>query len=322
MKNPYRFNLLLLLCALAVFIGGCSFFAVTFAPKKKAVQKDFGLKTHAVNYFWQHFHSGNYDSIPEMLNLLTAAYLKNPNDPEIARYIGFTHLWALAESERIPESEVKATITDHAVMARKYFEEAHELEPKNGIATGFLASCLMAEGTIHNSQKEIRKGYFMLNKAIRQWPEFNYFTAGYNLSGMNYDSKIFNKAVEYQWKNIEICIGEKLDRTNPDIFKLKKMFDTTGRKSPCWNGYKAPHNFEGFMMNMGDMLVKKGDVKTALVIYNNTKFSTTYNSWPFKHLLEERIADAEQNIPSFRGETEGTAMMFQSAITCVSCHQQ
>jgi hypothetical protein len=70
------------------------------------------------------------------------------------------------------------------------------------------------------------------------------------------------------------------------------------------------------------MLVKKGNIKTALVIYNNAKFSTTYTSWPFKHLLEERIANAEQNIQSFRGETEGTAMMFQSAITCVSCHQQ
>jgi len=32
-----------------------------------------------------------------------------------------------------------------------------------------------------------------------------------------------------------------------------------GKKRVCWNSWIAPHNFEGFFLNMGDMLVKSGD---------------------------------------------------------------
>ena len=32
-----------------------------------------------------------------------------------------------------------------------------------------------------------------------------------------------------------------------------------GARRACWNSRIAPHNLEGFFLNMGDMLVKSGD---------------------------------------------------------------
>ncbi len=88
------------------------------------------------------------------------------------------HIWRLAERARIA-SGPGPEITDDAVLARKYFEEAVRLDPGDARYLGFYASLLMAEGTIHKDDKLVRRGYYTMREAVTAWPEFNYFTAGY-----------------------------------------------------------------------------------------------------------------------------------------------
>jgi hypothetical protein len=95
---------------------------------------------------------------------------------------------------------------------------------------------------------------------------------------------------------------------------------TVGEKRVCWNSTIAPYNFEGFFMNMGDMLVKAGDPGTARKVYANAKLSPTYASWPYRAVLEQRLTDAETNVAGFRAGT-GTPMMGRSAYSCMACHQ-
>ncbi len=95
-------------------------------------------------------------------------------------------------------------------------------------------------------------------------------------------------------------MGEKVDRRTGDYAKYMALETTTGPKRACWNSWIAPHNFEGFFLNMGEMLVKQGDPATARPVYANARLSKTYQEWPFKSVLEDRIARAEENVALFR----------------------
>jgi hypothetical protein len=53
---------------------------------------------------------------------------------------------------------------------------------------------------------------------------------------------------------------------------------------------------------MGDMIVKQGDPATARRVYANAKLSKTYQAWPFKKVLDDRIAQADENVALFRKE--------------------
>jgi hypothetical protein len=285
--------------------------------RSKAAEQADGL-------FWKTLHDGQYDQISLALNALTAAYLENPNDAITAAHIGWMHVWRLSERTRM--AEVPATITDDAVLSRRYFEEAVRLNPTEARYLGFYASMLLAEGAIHKDEKLTRKGYFTLQDSIKAFPEFNYFTAGYVMSDRPRDSERFKEGLEYQWLNVDVCVGKNIDRQNPDYQTYMHLMTKEGSKRVCWNSWIAPHNFEGFFLNMGDMLVKSGDWRTAQKIYANARFSGEYAQWKFRDVLEERIAQAEANVAMFNAPPDAAGrmvkpIMVRSAFSCVACHQ-
>jgi len=96
------------------------------------------------------------------------------------------------------------------------------------------------------------------------------------------------------------------------------MATTVGPKRVCWNSGIAPHNFEGFFLNMGDMLVKSGDWQTAQKIYEAAKLSPDYAHWAFASLLEKRIQDAQSNVTPFAANK---GIMVTTRYACVACHQ-
>ncbi|MBS2017544.1 MAG: hypothetical protein JST00_31975 [Deltaproteobacteria bacterium] len=272
--------------------------------------------------FWEVLHGGRYEAIPETLDRLTAVYLDNPNDAETAAHIGFLHIWRIAESARQPN--LAPSITDHVVLAHKYFGEAVQLAPSDVRFQGFLASLELMEGNIHKDEKLTRRGYFDLMDAKDAWPEFNLFTAGYVMSGLPHTESRYADAVEYQWETLDRCANEKVDRKTGAFGKYMALETKEGPKRACWNSWIAPHNFEGFFLNMGDMIVKQGDVATARQVYAQAKHSKTYASWPYREVLEKRIEEAETNVPRFRKppRTEKERpMMGDSAFTCMACHQ-
>jgi hypothetical protein len=297
--------------------------AVWLAPEKTPSSLMSEKARSANAKFWEVLHGGRYDDLPDVIEALTAAYLDDPRDAETAAHIGFSHVWRLSERARI--DRLPATITDHAVLARKYFSEAVRLAPHDDRYKGFHAGMELAEGTLHGDEKLMRRGYFDLMAAIEGWPEFNLFTAGYIMSRLPFDDKRYAEAVAYQWQNLDVCVEERVDRRTAryDIYMAKES--TTGRKRVCWNSWIAPHNFEGFFLNMGDMLVKQGDPETARRAYANAKLSKTYDAWPFRAVLEQRMSEAEENVELFRAPQAGEkirTMMISSTFACTGCHQQ
>lgn len=296
--------------------------AVWLAPKKTPATERSTRALEADSLFWRVFHGGAYDEIPQALEAITAAYLETPGDATTASHAGWLHIWRSSEASRLQARS--ATITDDIRLARKYFEESVALDPGDARKVGFLGGTTVAEGTIDGNEKLIRRGYYIMKDGIKAWPEFNLFTAGYVLSQLPADNPRYQEGLEYQWETLDICAGEKLDRKNPDYSKYMALETREGPKRACWNSWIAPYNFEGFMLNFGDMLVKSGDWQTAEKVYALARLSRSYATWPYRDVLEDRIRRAQGNVAVFNSPDRGgrNGLMIRSAFACMACHQQ
>ncbi len=303
-------------------LTACEDAAVTFTPKKQAVASHSVLAQQAQQLFWDTLHKGRYQDISAAQRLLMAAYLQNPNDPTLAAHLGFLHIWKITERQR--EKTIPPTIVDEIILAKNYFADAVALDPKDARYLGFLGDSQLVIGNIFHDEREKVHGYYTLKRAIHVWPEFNYFTGGYVMSVLPSQSDRFKEGLEWQWRTLDLCADEKIDRHHPDFSPYMQRETQQGRERACWNSWIAPFNFEGFFLNMGDMLVKAGDWQTAITIYNNAKLAKNYSSWPYRTLLENRIAHAQENVANFQKDylDPNKTIMFNSSYGCVACHQQ
>ena len=313
------------LAALLVLVVGtaCDDLAVKFAPKKTAKVSDSELSKRAHAYFLDSLSSGSYENLPEATRLLTAAYLQNPRDASISFHLGMAHLWRVAERSREPVRD--PTITDHLILADKYLSEARKLDPSDARIPGFEGSVKMALGSIHQDEALKRRGYFILKDGMKAYPEFNFFTMSFVLSNAPRTDSKFNDAVDYAWKNVDLCVGHPVGRTASDVKHLAAAFPAAiaggSHDRACQNPPSAPHNIEGFLLHMGDILVKKGDVDTGREIYALAKAAPTYSSWPYASVLDARIEQADARAQAFAaGAQPAPELMFQSPYACTGCH--
>ncbi len=224
--------------------------------------------------------------------------IENPYDAKIAARIGFLHAWSLTERQRL--KNIPPQITDNAILARKYFEEAVRLNPEDARYLGFHSSMMMSEGSIHKDAHLTRKGYFQGLDSIEAWPQFNLFTIGYTMSSKDHSDPKFSEAVAMQWKNIQRA---------------------------CWNSWIAPYNLQGFFMNFGDMLVKDGKPEIARKIYQTAMDHPDFETWPYKDYLIRRIENAERNVEKFRVndnpsvDVNDSTIMIKTTFGCMGCHQ-
>lgn len=313
---------IIFLILVSVCLVGCEKIALFFTAKKKPIASESKLATKAENDFWNTLHRGKYQDIDQTNRLLLAAYLQNPNDPKLAAHLAFLHIWKITERHRL--KTIEPMIVNEIILAKHFFQDAVTLDANDARYLGFLGDSLLVTGQIFNDRREEIKGYFTLKKAISQWPQFNYFTAGFPMSSLAADSSQFKEGLEWQWKTLDLCAHEKVNRDDPNYSRYMKLETHEGPDRACWNSWIAPHNFEGFFLNMGDMLVKSGDPKKAIKIYNNAKLSKDYSTWPFKSILEEKIKLAEENVTHFQKEyiSPTKSIMFNAGYGCVACHQK
>jgi hypothetical protein len=320
-----RDTVALTLLVLSVAASGCASIAIATAPDKTPSPDDSRDAKEADAAFWSIFHSGDYEHIQSALDKLEGAYLAHPTDHRTAAHIALLHLWRV--SERARQESIAPTITDDISMARRYFDEAVQLQPKDARYQGFLAATTMGEGKVHAFEKEQRRGFFAMNDAVDAWPEFNLFTRGYVMSNLPYDSSRYADAVEDQWKNLDVCAkGAHVDRETGDFSPYMKLETRTGWKRVCWDSWIAPHNFEGFFLNMGDMIVKAGNPAVARNVYAQARLAQEFASWPYRDVLARRIAQADENVALFRappshGDKE-RRIMNDTPFSCMGCHQQ
>ncbi len=302
-------------------LTSCEDLAIHFTPTKKPIASHSKLAEKAEHFFWDTLHQGKYDNISTSTKLLLAAYLENPNDPLLAAHLGFLHIWKITERQRIANPPPE--IVDDIILAKKYFADAVELQTNDARFLGFYGDSEMVEGSIFHDKRQQTKAYFTLKNAIHQWPQFNYFTAGYVMTTLPKQSEHFQTALDWQWSTLDLCAQTKINHNNPDFSPYLNLETQVGPQRACWNSWIAPYNFEGFFLNMGDMLVKQGDWKTAITLYKNATLMKNYSTWPYRKLLENRIAHAKENVENFQHSSASPdkSMMINSGYGCVACHQ-
>ena len=275
----------------------------------------------ADRFFWDTLHAGNYAAIPEVLRRLDAALEERPADPSLTRHVAWANIWRLAENAR--RTITLDELLESLQVTRPTFALAHELQPDEPRILGFLAAITFQEGHLLRDDALRAEGLALLEDAIDAWPEFNYFTAGYMLSQFPADSEEFRRGLEYQWKNIDVCSGKIVDRGDPDFDSILERETHVGRQRVCWNSWIAPFNVEGFFLNVGDMLVKSGDWQAGIVAYESAQLSASYQRWPYRAMLEQRVRDAEANVALFQSvpPVPGKTIVFSSAYSCMVCHQ-
>ncbi len=290
----------------------------------------------AIDNFWTTFHTANYEKWDDANFDLVGQYLENPGDPELARLVGFSHMWRLSERNNLLEDDPR--ITDSAHLAELYFRDAEYLDPSDKRVSVFLASSMLTTGSIQNDEKKQTRGYFKLLEAKDAYPEFNLFTAGYVLSGANPKGERYREAINYIWENIEVCADMNLVRGELDRQAILDFYSTnTGEgksekvANACYNSWKAPHNLEGFFMNFGDMLLKQGQTTAAKEAYLLTKALPDYATWPHQDKLELRLSEFEARAAAYKNLPANGAgfstldtdyQMFQSNYSCMGCHQK
>lgn len=324
--NPMK--KMITMCSAAILMAGCGVIVkLTDSKKAKGEYVETPISKEANAFFWDQFHQGNYDSIAAITAKLNLALAADPNDLVTTAHLGFLHVWALSERQRLQNP--KADITEHLLLSKRYFEEAHKMNPNDPRLLGFLADMTIAEGNVLQDRQLVVDGYFKGLKSIRMWPQFNQFSIGYVFSVLDTTDANFDKAIEWQYRTIEDCACEKIER-NGDyeaaVNKIKYFKDPKIARA-CWNSWIAPHNWEGFCLNFGDMLTKKGDVEEAKKIYNLARLSDTFEDWPHKEVLEERLRNMKQNTVAFNEPVDElnlptqSVVLFNSQYSCVSCHQ-
>ena len=258
--------------------------------------------TAAIQRFWAVFHGNNYAAIPELQKDLEAALEWDPENVTLTALLGATHFWHVGEYRRdpLPNPTVLAQDMPDAV---ELFHKALKLDYSphpvgyiyNDHLPGFLGVTTVHLGQATNDSALTAKGDHLLNYSVYQFPEFNNFNrwAAHNSDPNTSDN--YKLALDSLWQAMDACIEGRIDRANPDIRPYLHLQTSVGRKSTCWSeNSMAPHSFEGLMLNLGDGLVKAGQVDVAKIVYANARYAKHYAEWPYRQVLES-IAASDLN---------------------------
>ena len=249
----------------------------------------------AINDFWAAYHGNDYAAIPQVQTELEQALENDSDNPTLYAILGATHFWHIGEAarDRNPQDPALAGDMPEAVSN---FSKALDLDyySKHPIGyinddhlPGYRGITTVHLGQMTNDPALTAKGDQTLNFAAYEFPEFNNFNrwAAHNTEAK--DSPAYQGALDSLWQGIDACIGGTLDRQNPDLKPYLHLFTSVGRKRACWwDGEIAPYSFEGYMLNLGNGLVKAGQVQAARVVYHNAHYAANYNSWPYRNVLE------------------------------------
>ncbi|MGA8599537.1 MAG: hypothetical protein WB676_32855 [Bryobacteraceae bacterium] len=249
----------------------------------------------AIEKFWAVYHGNAYDDIPAVQAELESAIPLDPNNPTLYALLGATHFWHVGEytRDRKPDPNV---LGQDMPTAAALFEKAYTLDYHGQHLIGYINDDHLPGywgiTTVHMGQQNldsslIAKGDQTLDYAAYQFPEFNNFNrwAAHNTDPK--DSDTYKKALDSLWQGLDSCVQGSVDRTNPDLKPYLHLYTQVGRKKACWwDGDLAPYSFEGYMLNLGNGLVKSGQIDAAKVIYADAKYAENYETWPYRAVLE------------------------------------
>ena len=254
------------------------------------------MTSAAIDRFWAVYHGNDYSAIASVQQQLDAAIQADPNNPTLHVLLGATHFWHAGEAARdpIPNDPVVAQDMSDAVDAfgkalRLDYDTPHPIGYINDDhLPGYLGITTVHLGQQNNDSNLIAKGDQILDFAIYQFPEFNNFNRWAAHLTDAKESAGYKEGLDSLWEAIDNCVGGTIDRNNPDVGPYLNLVTSVGRKKACWwESNIAPYAFEGIMLNLGNGLVKAGQVPQAKIVFANARYAKNYDTWPYRQYFEQ-----------------------------------
>ena len=317
----------LLLCVVG-FLSACEFVAVQMAPARTAAPNAAAEETSR-RMLMDALANGSYNTLPALLDTLTRLALDNPRNPGVHLMLGMTHLWAVAEGDRVPNAG--PTLTNHIILSRHYLESAGALDPTEARVQGWSASMGLASASLVKDEAATRRAHFQLMRGVKAWPEFNQFTRSYTSSRLPWDHPRFQEDVVMpMFESMELCFGVRMDAAAPDWEAARKGMAAfvadphagDGARSVCVSSDKVPGNLEGFFTHFGDVLTKAGRPTDALAAYGLARLSPHHGSWAFRDALQDRVDHVQERVALLQAAQRAEGMLVTSRMACVVCHQR
>jgi tetratricopeptide (TPR) repeat protein len=285
----------------------------------------------ASQLFWKTFHSGetNKLTLDAMIKSLSSAQANDKDSLLLSELLASAHYsryqlrshWGLSASEMVGDLE----------SSKHYAERAIRLDPD--IAHSTMPSLkAMNEwnlATLNDDQAALNVITIDILENTFLYPEFASFIQAWVLTaGLQYDDPHAALAKQGMDFMLESCAGMKV----PDGMKFTKFTQTLFwfkiwlfGPNLCYTMEIAPHNIEGSFLNKGDILLKAGLREQAITSYENIKVASTYDTWKFKSLAEDRLSRIAYFEKKFREDSgkldvEEPAMGYQSQNGCAVCH--
>jgi hypothetical protein len=257
-----------------------------------------GLTSAAIDRFWAVYHGNNYDAIPQVQQQLEVAIQNDPNNPTLHALLGATHFWHVGELARdpipndpvLPEDMSDAVDSFQKALQLDYYTQHPIGYINDDHLPGYLGITTVHLGQQHNDQDLINKGDQILDFAVYQFPEFNNFNRWAARLTEPRGSASYNEGLNSLWQALDTCIGGMIDRNNPDIGPYLNLVTSVGRKKACWwDNNIAPYAFEGIMLNLGNGLIKAGQVPQARIVFANARYAKNYDTWPYRPYFEQLV---------------------------------
>ena len=311
------------LALLIFFLGGCSSIAIALAPTREP-EAPSDATERGERLFAEALLEGSYERLPEILEELTRLSVEHPRDGRLHLLLGMAHLWRVSEKERDPAPSPR--LTEHVVLSRHYLGSARALLPEDPRVHGWNAGAMLATATLLDDARARREGYFEMQDAMSDFPEFNLFSASFVFSRLPADDPKYEpEVVDSMFEATARCYGDAdrwAERRASVAAAMAEVERPTDERRVCYPSPDAPHNVEGFFLHFGDALSKAGRLDDAREAWSLAQLVPSFRTWPYRAELEARLADPEAHSRVARAGRAGEGMMITSRFACSGCHQR
>ena len=232
-----------------------------------------------------------YDRLDAILTMFEAEAMSRPNDPEFSGEYGIAHFWKLAQFDRAVQAGASPEQAQfHAAEQIRLMSEAASAESYDPRIDSWLGGTLRIVGEATSDIEATTAAEALLERGLTSYLEFNGFTVGLLRIGLAPDDPNFGSAVEPFLDILDACTDGAIDRALPNYAPFTGEGAPDDQRPACQNSRYAPYNLQGFMLFAGDAALLDGKPSLARTLYENAPAVDGWNAWPFRELIETRLA--------------------------------
>jgi hypothetical protein len=276
--------------------------------------------------FWDAFHGNQFDRVDAVIAELSAAYQETPYDATLAALLAAAHDWKFMERRRacLPA----APLRDHLGAAICLFDRSVRMDPSNRLRPGLLVAAQAVAAKLDGDGRALEAALDTMRRNTPVDPSVHGFVQGWVFSALlEADDSRYPEAATGFFTALDDCAGFRIPRLFPIVprFAFSYLALRARHDFVCFDTDVAPHNLEGTLLGLGDVLLKAGKLWRARMVYEGVKRAPHYSTWPYRDRLEARLAEPERLRDKFRADTgkfdvAEPAMFFQSSFACTGCH--